>query len=221
MTTSTPGSVSQASSTDHGRLIFAAEIDGPFLALSGNWEAAFGRPISELMQSRRKDLFHPEDLPLAAQWCVDILADGSGLPLRTRANHPTLGYRIFEWEAVTISDTRVILGVGREVGATESPPTQLTLRDGEITLDTRARTAYARDQELDFTAIEFDLLRLLLERRGSVLSADAIADAIWGYEQTGSRNFLQAHISRLRKKLHAAAVDDPITTIRGVGYVIR
>ena len=80
---------------------------------------------------------------------------------------------------------------------------------------------HGRGQELDLTATEFDLLQLLLERRGSVLSADTIAEAVWGYEQAGARNFLQAHVSRLRKKLHAAGVEDPITTIRGVGYVIR
>ena len=59
MTTSTLRSLGRASTADHEHLIFAAEIDGPFLALSGNWEAAVGRPVSELMRSRRKDLFHP------------------------------------------------------------------------------------------------------------------------------------------------------------------
>ena len=68
---------------------------------------------------------------------------------------------------------------------------------------------------------EFDLLRLLLTRRGEVLSTDVISEAVWGYETFGSRNFVEPHISRLRGKLKHAGVPDVVATVRGVGYVIR
>ena len=45
--------------------------------------------------------------------------------------------------------------------------------------------------------------------------------AVWGYETFGSRNFVEAHISRLRRKLSRAGTVGAIKTVRGVGYVIR
>ena len=65
------------------------------------------------------------------------------------------------------------------------------------------------------------MLRLMLERRGEVLETDTISTQIWGYETFGSRNFVEAHISRLRAKLLQAGADGVITTVRGIGYVIR
>jgi len=77
------------------------------------------------------------------------------------------------------------------------------------------------DVEVAATPKEFDVLRLLLERRSEVLTTDAISQAVWGYETMGSRNFVEAHISRLRSKLGAAGACEVIETVRGVGYVIR
>lgn len=77
------------------------------------------------------------------------------------------------------------------------------------------------DAPVTVTPKEFDLLRLLLERRGEVLTTDAISQTVWGYETMGSRNFVEAHISRLRSKLGAAGACGVIETVRGVGYVIR
>jgi DNA-binding response OmpR family regulator len=71
------------------------------------------------------------------------------------------------------------------------------------------------------TPKEFDLMRLMLERRGEVLSADDISTSAWGYATMGSRNFVEAHISRLRSKLTELGADEVIETVRGVGYVIR
>lgn len=74
---------------------------------------------------------------------------------------------------------------------------------------------------LDLTPKEFAVLRLLLERRGEVVSTDDLSLAIWGYETFGARNFVEAHISRLRAKLTKGGAGEAVTTIRGVGYVVR
>jgi DNA-binding response OmpR family regulator len=71
------------------------------------------------------------------------------------------------------------------------------------------------------TPREFVLLRLLLTRRGEVLTSDAISSLIWGYQTFGSRNFVEAHVSRVRAKLLHAGASRIIQTVRGVGYVIR
>jgi DNA-binding response OmpR family regulator len=44
---------------------------------------------------------------------------------------------------------------------------------------------------------------------------------IWGYETFGQRNFVEAHVSRLRSKLAEVGAADVVSTVRGVGYVIR
>jgi len=90
-----------------------------------------------------------------------------------------------------------------------------------ISLDVRAHRAFVADRQLDLTPKEFSILQLLLERQGEVLSSDEISSEIWGYETFGSRNFVEAHISRLRGKLQRAGADEVVETVRGVGYVIR
>ena len=91
----------------------------------------------------------------------------------------------------------------------------------ELRLRARAHQAFVGERLLDLTPKEFAVLRLLLDRRGEVLSSDELSTAIWGYETFGSRNFVEAHLSRLRSKLKAAGALDVVTTVRGVGYVVR
>ena len=78
-----------------------------------------------------------------------------------------------------------------------------------------------RGAALNLTATEFFVLRLLLDHRSEVLSADTISRQVWHYETYGSPNFVQAQISRLRAKLDRAGASGLIATIRGAGYVIR
>lgn len=73
---------------------------------------------------------------------------------------------------------------------------------------------------LDLTAKEFQLLSLLLRRRGEVLTRTTISEQVWGINFDSDTNIVDVAIRRLRKK-----VDDPfprklIHTIRGVGYVL-
>ena len=90
-----------------------------------------------------------------------------------------------------------------------------------LTMNHRTRELQVGGSSVDLTPREFALLALLLERRGQVLSVDAIALAIWGHGSLGERNFVEAQISRVRAKLSRAGVEDVIRTIRGIGYVVR
>ena len=91
----------------------------------------------------------------------------------------------------------------------------------DILMHLRAHEVSVGAAKPPLTPKEFAVLRLMLERRGEVLTTDAISTQIWGYETFGSRNFVEAHISRLRSKLGEAGAVDVISTVRGVGYVIR
>lgn len=92
---------------------------------------------------------------------------------------------------------------------------------GGLVLRVRSHEALVDGAVLDLTPKEFAVLRLLLERRGEVVSPDDLSLAIWGYETFGSRNFVEAHISRLRSKLAKGPASQIVKTIRGVGYVIH
>jgi two-component system, OmpR family, alkaline phosphatase synthesis response regulator PhoP len=67
------------------------------------------------------------------------------------------------------------------------------------------------------TLKEFNLLKLLIQNQGRVLSRDKILDAVWGYNYYGESRTVDVHIRRIRQKLGEGA-DDYIDTVIGVGY---
>ena len=91
----------------------------------------------------------------------------------------------------------------------------------EIRLHLRSHEAYVADQQVHLTPKEFDVLRVLLSRRGEVVPPDDLSVEIWGYETFGSRNYVEAHVSRLRGKLADVGAIGVIGTVRGVGYMVR
>ena len=92
---------------------------------------------------------------------------------------------------------------------------------GGIVMHPGAHKVLVNEEQLNLTPKEFSMLRLLLEHKNEVMTTDDISTAIWGYETFGQRNFVEAHVSRLRSKLAEAGTSDVISTVRGVGYVIR
>ena len=90
---------------------------------------------------------------------------------------------------------------------------------GGIRLEPETRRAYVRTEEIHLRRKEFELLRLLMENAGKVLTRDVLIDRIWGSDYVGDTKTLDVHIKRLRTQIEV----DPsapvlITTIRGVGY---
>jgi len=91
----------------------------------------------------------------------------------------------------------------------------------DIRLLLRAHEAYVGERQVHLTPKEFEVLRVLLARRGEVIPPDDLSVQIWGYETFGSRNYVEAHVSRLRGKLAECGADGVIGTVRGVGYMVR
>jgi two-component system response regulator RegX3 len=90
---------------------------------------------------------------------------------------------------------------------------------GELRLDPARRTATLAGDELELSRKEFDLLRLLAENAGEVVTRERLLDEVWDTNWYGSTKTLDVHVSGLRKKLG----DDPsqpryLTTVRGVGF---
>ncbi len=75
-----------------------------------------------------------------------------------------------------------------------------------------------RDEKITLTLKEFELLCLLLDNEGIVLSREQLIDRIWGYSFDGETRTVDVHIRTLRKKLKSAG--EYIETVKGVGYKI-
>lgn len=91
----------------------------------------------------------------------------------------------------------------------------------DIRLMLRAHEVYVGEEQIYLTPKEFEVLRVLLSRRREVVPPDDLSVEIWGYETFGSRNYVEAHVSRLRGKLSDAGAPAAIQTVRGVGYLVR
>jgi len=90
------------------------------------------------------------------------------------------------------------------------------LRLGDIQVDRSRYEVSVKGKAIDFTATEFKLLTVLMERRGRVQSRDTLLNDVWGYESIIDTRTVDTHIRRLREKLGHSA--DCIETIRGFGY---
>lgn len=107
-----------------------------------------------------------------------------------------------------------IVALLRRSGA---PPGQ-ALEHAGLTLDLATREVSRDGRPIDLTAREFDLLHLFMRHPRQVLSKGQILAAVWGYDYLGDSNVIEAYVSYLRRKLNGPGEDDPIRTVRGVGY---
>jgi two-component system copper resistance phosphate regulon response regulator CusR len=106
-----------------------------------------------------------------------------------------------------------------QAGSGAAPVTQLSLAGLEV--DLLARRATREGQRLDLTVKEFNLLALLLRRRGQILSRTTLAEQVWDMNFDSDTNVVEVAVRRLRVKL-----DDPfeaklLHTVRGMGYVLE
>ncbi len=119
-----------------------------------------------------------------------------------------------------LARVNALLRRGPATGAAGSAAaTQLRL--GDLELDLIARKATRTQQRLDLTAKEFNLLALLLRRRGQILSRTTLAEQVWNMNFDSDTNVVEVAVRRLRAKL-----DDPfdaklLHTVRGMGYVLE
>jgi DNA-binding response OmpR family regulator len=110
---------------------------------------------------------------------------------------------------------RVRAVLRRADGATESGSAHV-LKLGALSLDSQRREARAADRELELRTKEFDLLAMLLEHPGIVLTREQLLDRVWGYNFYGETRTVDVHVQHVRAKLAGSGVG--IQTVRGVGY---
>ena len=100
----------------------------------------------------------------------------------------------------------------------DTRPDAGAFRLGELYVDPEKHIVKVGGREVPLTLKEFELLCALLQRRGAVLTRDALLERVWGYSFDGESRTVDVHIRTLRQKLGEAG--ECIETVRGVGYRI-
>ena len=109
-----------------------------------------------------------------------------------------------------------IRAVLRRAGQTTAAPAGAEA--GGVRVDAQSRQASIDGETIELTAIEFDILDLLVRSAGRVVSRNELAAVLYQRESTPYERSLDVHISHLRKKLERGNREQ-IRTVRGVGYL--
>ena len=169
-----------------------------------------------------------------------MLPDGSGLDLckKIKGNPETESIPII---ILTAKDDEVDRVVGFELGADDYVTKPFSVRElilrikavlkrgqkkedvvevgrqfGDLSIDVESHEVKVNYDQIDLTALEFRLLRQLVDRRGRVQSRDQLLSDVWGYSSEVTTRTVDTHIKRLREKL--GPMGKYVQTIRGVGY---
>ncbi len=90
---------------------------------------------------------------------------------------------------------------------------------GDVTLDPSRHEVVVRSEEVSLPLKEFELLTILLENAGRVLTREVLIDRVWGHDYVGDTKTLDVHVKRLRAKVEPdPTAPTSIVTIRGLGY---
>jgi len=188
-----------------------------------------------------------QGLATAMQWHPDLIILDVMLPLldgwevckRLRAEgHPAPIIML------TVKDKEIDRVLGLELGADDYVTKPFSLRElvarakailrrcaagqgdpgsysfGDVRLDFKRYEARRNNQRLDLTPLEFHIMKLLIRRKGEVLSRDAILDEIWGKDNVSvTLRTVDSHIANIRRKIEEDASDPKhIISVRAVGY---
>ena len=107
----------------------------------------------------------------------------------------------------------------RRVESRQQSSHKIEVRD--LTIDSAARQVWRGDRHIELTAHEYDLLELLAQHVGQVLTKEIIFERIWGYDNEAGLEVIKVYINYLRAKLNVDGKPDLIHTVRGVGYVLK
>ena len=170
-----------------------------------------------------------------------MLPDGSGLDLckKIKSNSETEATPII---ILTAKDDEVDKVVGFELGADDYVTKPFSVRElilrvkailkrsdtktkevveverqfGDLKIDVDSHEVHVDSQLIELTALEFRLLKQLVDKRGRVQSRDQLLSEVWGYNAEVTTRTVDTHIKRLREKL--GSMGKYVQTIRGVGY---
>ena len=170
-----------------------------------------------------------------------MLPDGSGLDLCREIKKNSLLSNI-PIIILTAKDDEVDRVVGFELGADDYVTKPFSVRElilrikavlkrgevnkpelveverqfGDLSIDVDSHEVHVNNELVVLTALEFKLLKQLVDRRGRVQSRDQLLSDVWGYSSEVTTRTVDTHIKRLREKL--GPMGKYVQTIRGIGY---
>ncbi len=95
------------------------------------------------------------------------------------------------------------------------------LKFGQITLNLGSHSAFYQEDELSLTKKEYELLEYLIRNKNIALTREQLLNNVWDYEYFGDTNVVDVYIRYLRQKIDEKYGVHMISTVRGVGYIIK
>jgi DNA-binding response OmpR family regulator len=92
---------------------------------------------------------------------------------------------------------------------------------GPLVIDPMSRQVWRDNQQIELTRREFDLLELLAQNAGQVLTKGRIFERVWGYDNEAGFEVIKVYVNYLRSKLNAGDKPDLIHAVRGIGYTLK
>jgi DNA-binding response OmpR family regulator len=102
-----------------------------------------------------------------------------------------------------------------------APIVEETVSIQGVELNRNSQTIQKNGQSIQLSPREFQLLDLLVQNKGQVLTRDVMLDRIWGYEADVTTKTIDATVKLLRKKLDLVDRPDIVQSVRGVGYKVE
>jgi len=166
-----------------------------------------GKSGLEVLRSIRARGFERPVLVLTAQDAVDAKVQ------TLRAGADDYVTKPFAFEELLAR----VEALARRPRAIASP--MLTVAD--LVIDQNTREVKRGDERIELTPKEYAVLEYLMRHEGRVMSRTLITEYAWGYHFDPGTNIVDVVINHLRKKIDAKHDRKLITTVRGVGYVVR
>ena len=110
-----------------------------------------------------------------------------------------------------------VKAIFRRMGSNESSEGSKIIKFGDVTIDQEKREVYRNNKEIDMPYKEFEILKLLSQNIGKVVTRELLLERVWGYEYYGETRTVDVHMRHVRQKIE----DDDfqfIETVRGLGY---
>jgi DNA-binding winged helix-turn-helix (wHTH) protein len=140
-----------------------------------------------------------------------VVADAQRL---ATGGYATIGHELVVYP---FNEVELEVRVARAHRAVTGPVNDELIVSGTLHLNTATYQVTVDDQPVDFTYMEYELLKFLVTNPDRVFSRDVLLSNVWGYDYYGGARTVDVHVRRLRAKLgteHAAR----IRTLRSVGY---
>lgn len=106
-------------------------------------------------------------------------------------------------------------------GAKREEHNSSMLIHGDLSINELKREVIFRDQVIELTKKEYELLKYLLENKNIALDREKILERVWGYDYYGDTNVIDVYVRYLRSKIDQKYGVEIIKTVRGIGYIIN